>query len=205
MEQLETEVKYYITDINALRDKLISLGACAGKNLFEINVRFDDKNKTLFKNKSLLRVRKDEKATLTFKSQPEIKDSRFKTLKEYEIEVSDFSTTCQIIELLGLAKQQIYEKWRETLTIGDTVFCIDKMPYGDFLEIEGSGEEIIRYTTLLGLDWKNRILFNYLEIFETIKNSLNLSFSDVTFENFKNINIDIDFSEYLSAVTSGDL
>ncbi len=203
MEQIETEVKYYITDINALRDKLVSLGAHPGKNLFEINIRFDDKNKSLFNNKSLLRLRKDEKSTMTFKAQPEKKDSRFKTLKEYEVEVSDFSTTCQILELLGFEKQQIYEKWRETLTLENTNFCIDKMPYGNFLEIEGSSEEIIKFTTLLGLEWKNRILLNYLEIFEILKKSLNLTFSDVTFYNFNNLKL--DFSRFLPAVTSGDL
>lgn len=203
MEQLETEVKYYITDIKSLRDRLILLGAQPGRNLFEVNVRFDDKNKTLFKNKSLLRLRKDEKTTLTFKSKPENTDKRFKTLKEYEIEVSDFATACHILEFLGLEKQQVYEKWRETFSIGDTGFCIDKMPYGNFLEIEGSCEEIIKYTSLLGFDWKNRILLNYLEMFEILKKSLNLSFSDVTFDNFKNIKL--DFLQYLSSVTTGDL
>ncbi|MBU3946984.1 MAG: class IV adenylate cyclase [Proteobacteria bacterium] len=203
MEQLETEVKYYITDINALRNRLISLGAHAGKNLFEVNIRFDDKNKTLFTNKSLLRLRKDEKTTLTFKLQPKARDSRFKTLKEYEIETNDFATTCHILELLGFVQEQIYEKWRETLTIGSTSFCIDKMPYGNFLEIEGSSEEIIKYTSLLGLDWKKRIVLNYLEMFEILKESLNFPFSDVTFDNFNNIML--DFSEYHSIVAAGDL
>ncbi len=203
MEQLETEVKYCITDIKALRDKLILIGAQAGRNLFEINVRFDDKNQTLFKNKSILRLRKDEKTTLTFKSQPETKDSRFKTLNEFEIEVSDFSTACHILELLGLTKQQIYEKWRETFIIGNTCFCIDKMPFGDFLEIEGSSDEIVKYTSMLGLEWNKRILLNYLEIYEIIKQYLNLPFSDITFENFKNIGF--DFSQFLTSVTSGDI
>jgi len=203
LEQLETEVKYYITDINALRNRLISLGAHAGKNLFEVNIRFDDKNKTLFTNKSLLRLRKDEKTTLTFKLQPKARDSRFKTLKEYEIETNDFATTCHILELLGFVQEQIYEKWRETLTIGSTSFCIDKMPYGNFLEIEGSSEEIIKYTSLLGLDWKKRIVLNYLEMFEILKESLNFPFSDVTFDNFNNIML--DFSEYHSIVAAGDL
>ena len=198
LEHFETEVKFLITDAGGLREKLISLGAVSGGNFFETNIRFDNKNKSLFENKSLLRLRKDAKTTLTFKSRPPVKDNQFKIMRELEVEVGDFSIACQILESLGFIKEQIYEKWRETLTIGSTYFCIDKMPYGDFLEIEGQKEEIIKYSSLLGFDWEKRILFNYLELFDILKTSLGLPFSDVTFDNFKNIGI--DFSRYLNKV-----
>lgn len=198
MSDLETEVKFFIADTGSLRKKLISLGAVPDRNLFETNIRFDNKNGTLFKNKSLLRLRKDEKTILTFKSRPPVDDDRFKIMKELEVEVSDFSIACQIIESLGFIREQIYEKWRETLTIGSTCFCIDKMPYGDFLEIEGEKEEIIKYSSLLGLDWEKRILLNYIELFDILKKSLGLTFSDITFDNFKNIGT--DFSGYLDKV-----
>ncbi len=193
-EHYETEVKFLITDAVSHRKNLISLGAVTCGNFFETNIRFDDKNKSLFKNKSLLRLRKDTKATLTYKSRPPVKDNRFKIMKELEVEVSDFSIAGQILESLGFNREQIYEKWRETLTIGSTCFCIDKMPYGDFLEIEGEKEEIIKYSSLLGLDWEKRILLNYIELFDILKKSLDLPFSDITFDNFKNVGI--DFSGY---------
>lgn len=193
-EYFETEVKFLITDTGSLRKNLISLGAVTCGNFFETNIRFDDKNKSLFKNKSLLRLRNDTKATLTFKSRPPVKDSRFKIMKELEVEVSDFYIAGQILESLGFIREQIYEKWRETMTIGSTCFCIDKMPYGDFLEIEGEKEEIIKYSSLLGFDWEKRILFNYIELFDILKISLDLTFSDITFDNFKDIRI--DFSGY---------
>ncbi|MFO7666151.1 MAG: class IV adenylate cyclase [Desulfobacterales bacterium] len=194
MEHIETEVKFFITDPVVLREKLISLGAISGGNTFETNIRFEDKDKNLIKNKSLLRLRKDSKTILTFKSQPPYTDSRFKMLRELEIEVSDFSTAIRILESLGFIQEQIYEKWRETLVLGSIYFCIDKMPYGDFLEIEGTKEEITEYASLLGLEWEERILLNYLELFDILKKSLNLSFSDITFENFKNVRA--DFSKY---------
>ena len=172
LEHFETEVKFLITDAGGLREKLISLGAVSGGNFFETNIRFDNKNKSLFENKSLLRLRKDAKTTLTFKSRPPVKDNQFKIMRELEVEVGDFSIACQILESLGFIKEQIYEKWRETLTIGSTYFCIDKMPYGDFLEIEGQKEEIIKYSSLLGLDWDKRILLNYIELFNILKKSI---------------------------------
>jgi len=194
-EHFETEVKFLIADVGIIREKIISLGAVSGGNFFETNIRFDDKNKSLFKNKSLLRLRKDAKTTLTFKSKPPFFENQFKIMKELEVEVSDFSIAVKLLESLGFIKEQIYEKWRETLTIGNTSFCIDKMPYGDFLEIEGQKEEIIKYSSLLGLDWERRILLNYIELFDKLKKSLGLPFSDITFDNFKNIRT--DFSGYL--------
>ena len=187
MEHIETEVKFFISDPAGLRAKLISLGALSGGNIFETNLRFEDKDKNLIKNKSLLRLRKDSKTTLTFKSTPTEKDSRFKMLREMEIEVSDFSTAVRILESLGFIQEQIYEKWRETFVLGSTYFCIDKMPYGEFLEIEGNKEKIIECAALLDLDWNERITLNYLELFDILKKRLNLSFFDVTFENFKNV------------------
>jgi adenylate cyclase class 2 len=201
MEHIETEVKFFITDPVRLREKILSLGALSGGNIFETNIIFEDKDKNLFKNKSLLRLRKDSKTTLTFKSPPPDKDSRFKILRELEVEVSDFATAVRILESLGFIKEQIYEKWRETLVLGSTYFCIDKTPYGDFLEIEGNKEEIIEYASLIGLDWKERILLNYLELFDILKKSLDFSFSDMTFENFKNVGA--DFSNYFQAIKAG--
>ena len=198
MEHIETEVKFFISDSAGLRAKLISLGALSGGNIFETNLRFEDKDKNLIKNKSLLRLRKDSKTTLTFKSTPTEKDSRFKMLKEMEIEVSDFSTAVRILESLGFIQEQIYEKWRETFVLGSTYFCMDKMPYGEFLEIEGNKEKIIECAALLDLDWNERITLNYLELFDILKKRLNISFFDVTFENFKNVGT--DFSKYFYAI-----
>lgn len=194
MEHIETEVKFFITDPAMLREKIISLGALSCGNIFETNIRFEDKDRNLFKNKSLLRLRKDSKTTLTFKSPSHDRDSRFKMLRELEVEVSNFSTAVRMLESLGFIQEQIYEKWRETLVLGNTYFCIDKMPYGDFLEIEGNKGEITEYASLLCLEWEERILLNYLELFDILKKSLDLSFSDVTFENFKNVGA--DFSKY---------
>jgi len=198
MEHIETEVKFFITDPAILREKLISLGALSCGNIFETNIRFEDKDKNLIKNKSLLRLRKDSKTTLTFKSRTPDADSRFKMLRELEVEVSDFSTAIKILESLGFIQEQIYEKWRETLVLGSTYFCIDKMPFGDFLEIEGNKGEIIEYSSLLGLDWEERILLNYLELFDILKKNLHIPFSDVTFENFKKVGA--GFSKYIYTI-----
>jgi len=111
-------------------------------------------------------------------------------VKKLEVEVDDFDTMDAILGLLGFQKEQIYEKWRETFTIGETLFCLDSMPYGDFLEIEGGRDAIVKYSDKIGFLEKDRILDNYLALFEKVKEKFDLTFSDVTFDNFKNLDID---------------
>ena len=195
MKQFEIEVKFYLTDTASVRNKIIKLGADCKGRVFETNIRFDDKNNNLIQKNFLLRLRKDIKTTLTYKYKSDIKDNNFKILKELEVEVNDFTTMGLILEFLGFNKKQIYEKWRETFELNNAILCIDTMPYGDFLEIEGEKEEIKNLAASIGLEWKSRITDSYLKIFDIIKRDLNLTFYDVTFNNFKNIRI--DFSQYL--------
>ena len=200
MEQLETEIKFYLTDLSSIRQRILDLGAVSRGRFFESNVRFEAPGQALKRKKSLLRLRYDQKAKLTFKSSPPEPDNQFKIMRELEVEVSDFDTMHSILEALGFHHEQVYEKWRETLVLDETQFCLDRMPYGDFLEIEGQKQDIKNFATQLGLRWNQRILLNYLHIFEILQNNLNLNFSDVTFDHFKQIEMDlIDYLELLVA------
>jgi adenylate cyclase class 2 len=198
MEHLEIEVKFYLSDMDAIRDRILELGAVSIGRVFETNLRFEDADNRLIEKKSLLRLRRDTKTTLTFKSEPPFKNDQFKILKELEVEVNDFTTMKHILESLGFREEQVYEKWRETFRLNSTNLCLDTMPYGDFLEIEGQKEDIKQLAYRIGLKWQKRILFNYLAIFDVIKQKLNLPFYDVTFSNF--INIRFDLAEYLDLI-----
>jgi adenylate cyclase class 2 len=191
MENLEIEVKFYLSDMDAIRDRILELGAVSMGRIFETNLRFDDSDNSLIEKRSLLRLRRDTKTTLTFKSEPPFKNDQFKILKELEVEVSDFATMKHILESLGFREEQVYEKWRETFRLNSANLCLDTMPYGDFLEIEGQKEDIKELAYRIGLKWQKRILLNYLAIFDVIKLKSNLPFYDVTFSNFLNIRFDI--------------
>ena len=200
MKQLETEIKFYLTDLSSIRQRILDLGAEPRGRYFESNVRFEAPGQALKKKKSLLRLRQDQKAKLTYKSTPPESDNQFKIMRELEVEVSDFDTMHLILEALGFHHEQVYEKWRETLVLDQTQFCLDSMPYGDFLEIEGPKQDIKNVAAQLGLRWNQRILLNYLHIFEILQKNLNLDFSDVTFDHFKRIEINlIDYLELLVA------
>lgn len=191
MQQLEIEVKFFITDLSLIRRRIAGMGGISSGRQFETNLRFDDRQGTLFEQGALLRLRKiAQKNVLTHKSIPTTADHRFKVLNEIEISVSDFEATKQLFQSLGFLQQQVYEKWRETINFNPTLVCLDEMPYGDFLEIEGRRDDIRSMAAQLGLDWNRRILMNYLKIFSRLKTALQLPFSDVTFDNFKSQRVD---------------
>ena len=198
MEKLETEVKFYLSDIQSIRKCISDLGARSRGRFFERNLRFEDKQKSLKNKKLLLRLRRDKTTTLTIKSPLAEGDKQFKKMKEMEVEVSHFDTMNHILQALGFHCEQIYEKWRETLVLEKTQFCLDGMPFGNFLEIEGQEEDIKNYVSRLGLQWSKRILLNYLEIFEILKSKKKLEFRDVTFDNFKNTEAGI--ADYLNVI-----
>lgn len=194
MDSLEIEVKFYIDDPEALRKRILSLGAVGKGRFFERNFCFENEAGGLKKAGSLLRLRKDARNTLTFKEKPPVENDQFKVYRELEVTVGDFDDMKRILEALGFHRDRVYEKWRETFVLDGVVLCMDSLPFGDFLEIEGQGEAIRELAAKLGMMWSNRILKNYLALFEKVKRTSGLAFQDVTFENFRNVQVDFTAS-----------
>jgi len=191
MEGLEIEVKFHLSDNDALRSRILQIGAVSGGRVFESNLRFEDAAGSFAANRSLLRLRRDRKVRLTHKSTPLESDKRFKIRREIEVEVGSFDQMRQLLEALGYHVVQVYEKWRETFALDGVELCLDEMPYGTFLEIEGEPEAIMAAARRLDLDWNTRILANYLHIFELLRRESGISFTDLTFRNFTGISVDL--------------
>ena len=200
MEPLETEIKFYLPDLESLRRRILKLGARTRGRVFEVNFRYEDQNRNLVKRRALLRLRRDRSAVLTFKSPPPEDNADVKVLSELEVKVSDFETMHQILQQVGFHREQTYEKWRETLDLDPVQFCLDEMPYGNFVEIEGPPRDIKRLAAQLDLPWDRRILMNYLQIFELLKDRLKLDFTDVSFDNFATITVNL--TEFLDELVA---
>lgn len=181
---LEVEVKFHLKDETDMQRRLLELGAARGPKVFESNTRFDDSQASLQNNDCLLRLRRDRTNRLTFKRKPVNADREVKVFHELEVEIDDFDTMAAMLDAIGFHPAQVYEKWRQTFSLPDAEICIDTMPYGLFLEIEGSKQRIKDIAARLELSWEKRILANYLSIFEIIRKDAQLPFSDVTFDNF---------------------
>jgi adenylate cyclase class 2 len=105
------------------------------------------------------------------------------------MEVGDFETAVLIFQRLGFAPVQVYEKYRETFQLGDVEVVLDEMPFGNFVELEGSESGIRTAVAALGLDWNQRLTTNYLAIMAQLKIRYNLPFDDITFANFENLSV----------------
>jgi adenylate cyclase class 2 len=182
----EIEAKFFVTDLPSLRRKMIALGAKSKqKRVYEQNLRFDTPQKTLRTEMKVLRLRQDEKARLTFKSAGYLQQGVL-VRPEFEVEVSDFGQTRQILEGLGYQVYSLYEKYRETLSLDDVDLMLDEMPFGSFVELEGpSIQAVTTLASKLGLNLEKRITLSYMDLFEHLKIVKELDFRDLTFENFK--------------------
>lgn len=202
MTPLEIEVKFHITDMPGLRQRILDLSArCTGR-VFESNATYDDSAQSLKARGMLLRLRRTENGhTLTLKAPPSSDSTEYKVLTELESLVSEPDALHGILKVLGYRIRRRYEKWRETFTLGDVVFCLDSLPFGDCLEIEGPGPSIRSVAEDLGLNWSKRILINYYGMFDIIRARMALPFDDITFDQFRGI--DIDLSEYAQLLEAG--
>jgi adenylate cyclase class 2 len=187
-ENLEVEVKFLIDDLAAFRQRLLAADAIPVKpRIYERNIRLDTADETLRQRDELLRLRQDSAVRLTFKG-PSLHamTSQAKVREEIEVEASDLAQTALIFERLGFQPTQVYEKYRETFHWQDIEIVLDEMPFGNFVELEGDENSIKNAAVVLGLDWSNRIVADYLSLMERLKRHYQLPFDDITFDNFQN-------------------
>lgn len=188
---LEVEVKFIIPSVPAMWSRLLQAGGRVKKGrIYERNVVYDTPDLALREAKKLLRLRQDESVRLTFKGEPQIEiESEAKVREEIEVSLDDFEKMALILRRLGYEPAVVYEKYRETIQIGPVEAVLDEMPYGNFIELEGPEAEIKRLAADLGLDWSQRVLTNYLGLFAQVKETYDLPYNDLTFANFKGVDI----------------
>lgn len=188
----ETEVKLYVPDLDAIQQRLESLGAVlAAPRVYECNVRYDDAGRTLTPRGLVLRLRQDRQTWLTCKDEGSVQND-IRTRFEAEVEVSDFAAMETILGKLGYTPYLIYEKYRTTYTLDGAEIALDEMPYGNFVEIEGDHLTIERLIQRLELGSAKRYTSSYTVLLERVCRRLGLTFTDLTFTNFKGIHVPSD-------------
>jgi adenylate cyclase class 2 len=192
MSYEEIEVKFIVDDATAMRQRIVALEAhLHHPRTYEDNWCFDTPDHRLQQEDRLLRLRRDHRVLLTYKEPPPTMDTRFKVRQEYEIEVNDFEQARALVEKLGFAPSLRYEKYRETFRCGEAELLLDETPVGTFLEMEGGREAINDLVSRLDLDDGSRITASYGDIFDAVRSAYELSFSDMTFDNFRGLSIDL--------------
>jgi adenylate cyclase class 2 len=188
---LEIEVKFLVPGQIDLTRRLKAMGAVSRGRVFESNAVFDDRQGRLAGRGQLLRLRRDQRCRLTFKAPVPGADPGYKVREETELEISDIDAMAKVLRVLGFDQVFAYEKWRETFVLERAHICLDTMPFGDFVEIEADQQAIGPIAQALGLDWVDRIVLNYHQIFAILRAQLNLAFTDITFANFAGHPVDL--------------
>jgi adenylate cyclase class 2 len=147
---IEIEKKYRLTgrQRSQLLRKLEAVGATRESEEFEENTLYSGKGIEV--GSSVLRLRRaGDRATLTYKKRfPST--SAIKRQLEEETEVADAQALEFILRALGYKAALVYEKRRLTWTIDETEIVIDELPFGQFMEIEGSEANIAKVERKLG-------------------------------------------------------
>jgi adenylate cyclase class 2 len=135
---IEIEKKYRLSEAQRgqILENLAEIGAEFCGEDFEENILY--RGGVLDAKNAVLRVRRiGEKAVLTYKQRIE-NQSAVKHQIEYETLTDNADELEMIIENLGFYKKLIYEKRRKTWRFKEVEIVLDELPFGLFMEIEGS-------------------------------------------------------------------
>jgi adenylate cyclase class 2 len=148
---IEIEKKYRLTSAQRadVLQRLKEVGAEDRGEEFEENTIYS--GNSLKRGTSVLRLRRaGARALLTYKERI-ANDSPVKYQREEETAVDDPSAMALILDALGFKRLLVYEKRRQTFSLGPTEVMIDELPFGMFMEIEGSEEDIDAAELTLGI------------------------------------------------------
>ena len=186
----EIEAKFFVQDLSRIKSQLEKLEAqLIQERVLETNIRFDLPGATLRAQGRVLRLRRDTDVRLTYKS-ASTNEQGVLSREEIEFVVEDHEKAKRFLEALGYEKLVYYEKYRTTYEWNNIHIMLDELPCGDFVEIEGEPLESIRQVAdQLSLNWETAIATSYSALFERVQRALKLSFQDLSFANFEDIQV----------------
>jgi adenylate cyclase class 2 len=142
---IESEKKYRLDKrrLVELTAILGELGATFTGERFEEN--YLHRGGLLDESGAILRLRKTNGHTfLTYKEKLHNDEDDVKHKIEFETTVDDVDAMENIIEKLGYTLSVVYEKHRKSWHLDDVEVVLDELPFGYFMEIEGTVEAIAR-------------------------------------------------------------
>ena len=173
---IEREVKFIVRDgFENIRNRLKNLGAIFIDRYFEQNIVFDYPDKRLKNEGILVRLRSANKKNVLCLKNPILGQNIGceKVVEEFEMVIENKENLIILLTKIGLEISLKYEKIREKWEFDNTVICLDTLPFGDYLEIEGTGD-LRKVATDLGLDYGNSSTMTYHEINAKIRKKLGL-------------------------------
>lgn len=179
-QHLEVEIKLQLTSVSRMREMLPPMGfTLQDPRQLEHNILFDTAGGTLASAGRLLRLRRyGENNIITFKRPASARqdDADYKVKEEIESGFEHFESMKIILQELGYRQVWVYEKFRETWSREGVAVFLDETPIGDFMEIEGTTEEIDRLAGDWGYSKEDYIVLNYRRLWKRTGKSGNMTF-----------------------------
>ncbi len=175
----EIEIKFKIDKPDFIRKILRNRKAKFVGKAFEKTLRFDSPDKILEKKNQFLRIRTGFRNVITFKRK--IENKQFKEREEIELEIASPQQMKLILENLGFIRILIMEKYREKWRLSNAEIVIDKLPMGTFVEIEGEEKTIKEIVRILGLNFKDRIIKSYWDLWKEFSKKEGIKNENITF------------------------
>lgn len=181
----EIEAKFAVHHLADLRREIIDLGGRVLRDrTLERNWRYDRADGSLTIRSQVLRLRQDDRTTLTYKRPGADRLNR----NEIELGVDDVEAAHQILGALDFEVIALYEKYREVLLLDGLEIALDELPFGSFVEFEGPSLAALQQAAKrLGLEWDRQVRRSYLELFDRLASDLNLSPRRATFKAFADL------------------
>lgn len=147
---IEIEKKYRLQrkQWGKIEKRLAKLGAVFAGEAFEEN--YLHRGRVLDARNAVLRLRKTNNKTLLTYKEAVGTNGHVKEKLEFETEVSDVGQMESIIAALGYRLSVVYEKHRTTYHFDDVEVVLDELPFGLYMEIEGTHKAIAAAEKRLG-------------------------------------------------------
>jgi adenylate cyclase class 2 len=184
--QNEVEIKFRVSDLNSLAERLRQLGLVQiTPRTHEMNTLFDLPGRPLRAKGELLRLRKyGDSWILTHKARSKDKDRNgpHKTRVETETRVESGEKMEAILRALNFEPSFRYEKFRAEWKGEQGHVVMDETPIGNFAEIEGPPEWIDTLARDLGVSQRDYITETYAGLFFAWKRQTASPANEMTFE-----------------------
>jgi adenylate cyclase class 2 len=179
---IESELKIPVASLEPVRSRL---SACGAEQIEarsrECNTLFDDSSGSLAGAGQVLRLRSFAgRWILTFKGAARYQ-GRIKQREELEVGIESGETLDTILRRIGLSPMIRYEKDREVWRLSMVEVALDHTPMGDFVELEGSTEQLATVAEQIGLDPAAAVRGSYVSLWTRFRQQRQLPF-DMTFE-----------------------
>lgn len=188
----EIEIKIQLNDKKEIQQRLQALGWYIKDLIFHKTYLLSTPNEALFEQGIFPRVRVEGNRTIftikvkSQKNKADDKNLNYFQRDEYEVEVEDADKIVKMLSILGLTEQLVDEKYRQTWLNEKSEglsIVIDTLPFGCFLEIEGTKDQIEKTVKQLDLQNEKRITIAYRRVYREyckkngIKEERNLIFN----------------------------